>query len=102
MIRRPPRSTLFPYTTLFRSKVDAVDLAYFATVIKHLLKDPLVDFIGEIDDEHKSAFLGNAVGLLFPIHWPEPRSEEHTSELQSRPHLVCRLLLENKKHATIL
>ncbi len=54
------------------AKVDAVDLAYFATVIKPLLKDPLVDFIGEIDDEHKSAFLGNAVGLLFPIHWPEP------------------------------
>ena len=52
--------------------MDAVDLAYFATVIKPVLKDPLVDFIGEIDDEHKSEFLGNAVGLLFPIHWPEP------------------------------
>ena len=54
------------------AKVDAVDLAYFDTVIKPLLTDPLVDFIGEIDDEHKAAFLGNAVGLLFPIHWPEP------------------------------
>src|SRR2546428_6688712 len=54
------------------AKVDAVDLAYFETVIKPLLKDPLVDFIGEIGDEHKSEFLGNAVGLLFPINWPEP------------------------------
>jgi len=54
------------------AKVDAVDLAYFDTVIKPLLTDPLVDFIGEIDEAHKAAFLGNAVGLLFPIHWPEP------------------------------
>src|SRR3989442_5637664 len=64
MIRRPPRSTLFPYTTLFRS-----DWA------------PLAG--------------GNRFTLWMPLE--RARSEEHTSELQSRPHLVCRLLLEKKK-----
>src|SRR2546429_2606028 len=67
MIRRPPRSTLFPYTTLFRS-----DFARLRIVV---------------DDEHTAPLkLGT-----------RERSEEHTSELQSRLHLVCRLLLENKK-----
>src|SRR3989442_4309664 len=69
MIRRPPRSTLFPYTTLFRST------AYGGQVLgRHGVHDVL---------------LQKAQGLL-------QRSEEHTSELQSRPHLVCRLLLEKK------
>src|ERR1041385_9430846 len=63
MIRRPPRSTLFPYTTLFRS--------------------PLRDRFG-------------CSGRHFPGRFSVPRSEEHTSELQSRLHLVCRLLLEKK------
>ena len=54
------------------AKVDAVDVVYFDTVIKPLLDDPLIDFIGEIGDERKSDFLGNAVALLFPINWPEP------------------------------
>ena len=54
------------------AKVDAVDLVYFDTVMKPLLKDPLIQFIGEIGDEFKSEFLGNAVALLFPIDWPEP------------------------------
>src|SRR3989442_4381417 len=66
MIRRPPRSTLFPYTTLFRSR--AVD-------------------------ERAPA---HPVATLMEVAWKQ-RSEEHTSELQSRPHLVCRLLLEKKK-----
>src|SRR3989442_6877424 len=66
MIRRPPRSTLFPYTTLFRSGLD------HERAFEHV-------------DERRGEVL-----LL-------PRSEEHTSELQSRPHLVCRLLLEKKK-----
>jgi glycosyltransferase involved in cell wall biosynthesis len=52
--------------------VDAVDVVYFDTVIKPLLNDPLIDFIGEIGDERKSDFLGNAIALLFPINWPEP------------------------------
>src|SRR2546422_10816567 len=73
MIRRPPRSTLFPYTTLFRSLADkALKVAQL-----HLLESKVA-----VDYEAVSA---------------EDRSEEHTSELQSRLHLVCRLLLEKKK-----
>jgi glycosyltransferase involved in cell wall biosynthesis len=54
------------------AKVDAVDRAYFETRIRPLLDDPLVDYIGEIGDADKSAFLGGALALLFPIDWPEP------------------------------
>src|SRR2546429_3807554 len=75
MIRRPPRSTLFPYTTLFRSEVVAAGISTNATPPSNGS-----DVYFEI--------LGRPVGQ---------RSEEHTSELQSRLHLVCRLLLEKKK-----
>src|SRR2546429_5557995 len=81
MIRRPPRSTLFPYTTLFRSALDAVDqqgVAAHGAVIAHAKRT--VHLI-----EHA------------PVAALPQRSEEHTSELQSRLHLVCRLLLEKKK-----
>src|SRR2546422_6963481 len=78
MIRRPPRSTLFPYTTLFRSG-DHVDLS---------LSGEFRD--GRAGDERRRPFLDRAGFRL-------ERSEEHTSELQSRLHLVCRLLLEKKK-----
>ncbi|HLN84812.1 MAG TPA: glycosyltransferase family 4 protein [Candidatus Limnocylindrales bacterium] len=54
------------------AKVDAADAAYFRDEIKPLLADPLIEFIGEIGDDEKSAFLGNANALLFPINWPEP------------------------------
>lgn len=54
------------------AKVDPSDRAYFAEVVEPLLDDPLVEFIGEIGDDRKSEFLGGAVGLLFPIEWPEP------------------------------
>jgi glycosyltransferase involved in cell wall biosynthesis len=54
------------------AKVDKVDHDYFETTIKPLLDDPLIEFIGEIDDKAKSSFLGNAFALLFPIDWPEP------------------------------
>ena len=54
------------------AKVDAVDAAYFREVIEPLLDHPLVEFVGEIGDGEKSAFLGNAMALLFPIDWPEP------------------------------
>src|SRR3989442_10472371 len=76
MIRRPPRSTLFPYTTLFRSQLGGGLDALFeiGKVVLHV----------------------GRVGRL------EKRSEEHTSELQSRPHLVCRLLLEKKKKHSII
>src|SRR2546429_5057390 len=91
MIRRPPRSTLFPYTTLFRSIVDAVG-------------DDLGVGLG---GEPVAAALEIGTQLLVVlddavVHDREAvaRSEEHTSELQSRLHLVCRLLLEKKKHYT--
>src|SRR5207253_8066281 len=69
MHRQPPTSTLFPYTTLFRSK------AQFLAHISHEIRTPMNGVLGMIDS----------------------RSEEHTSELQSRGHLVCRLLLEKKQ-----
>src|SRR2546422_1599828 len=84
MIRRPPRSTLFPYTTLFRSVPRAKLNASFATRMPQAGDLALVSQSGAI-----------AAGL---IEWAaQRRSEEHTSELQSRLHLVCRLLLEKKK-----
>src|SRR3989442_4232527 len=90
MIRRPPRSTLFPYTTLFRSagkpkgSVVLVDEAYI-----HFSNAPsVIDLVKA----------GHDVIVLRTFS----RSEEHTSELQSRPHLVCRLLLDKKKNANSL
>src|SRR3989442_8889699 len=84
MIRRPPRSTLFPYTTLFRSGIavapDNPDVVYVANTTTWKSTDGGKTFVG---------FKGAPGG---------DRSEEHTSELQSRPHLVCRLLLEKKKN----
>src|SRR5258708_18493200 len=94
MIRRPPRSTLFPYTTLFRSLA--------APVITHPLP-PLSDYINHLATAHVVDAIGNDRDLdrFYRIEWqPIPnlmRSEEHTSELQSPDHLVCRLLLEKKK-----
>src|SRR3712207_7528048 len=80
MIRRPPRSTLFPYTTLFRSPADLVHVLHLHRLALHLAVDHVVgDF---------------PVLRALPLH--PPRSEEHTSELQSRQYLVCRLLLEKK------
>src|SRR5260370_16351872 len=83
MIRRPPRSTLFPYTTLFRS-------------LLHQVLGRRRD--GEIVDGIDIAVVGGqcANGGVFEDH-RQPRSEEHTSELQSHLNLVCRLLLEKKK-----
>src|SRR5689334_23845896 len=79
MIRRPPRSTLFPYTTLFRS-------------------------LGRVNEARRAQ--ANDPARSFVLHDGPPysnaRSEEHTSELQSQFHLVCRLLLEKKKKQTIL
>src|SRR2546422_7737677 len=82
MIRRPPRSTLFPYTTLFRSLLDRV---------VHLV----VGQLGEHGEGQAFRRVALTVGNL-RLRVGE-RSEEHTSELQSRLHLVCRLLLEKKK-----
>src|SRR2546422_7886724 len=91
MIRRPPRSTLFPYTTLFRSGGAG---GHFARQRKEFLK---VD-CGEFQMEHEVAKLIGAPPGYLGHRETQPRSEEHTSELQSRLHLVCRLLLEKKKN----
>src|SRR5687768_17938746 len=85
MIRRPPRSTLFPYTTLFRS-IDALVREVVPQDI--LLREPLR--LGEAKTENEAL-------AEISAHAAKNRSEEHTSELQSRLHLVCRLLLEKKK-----
>src|SRR2546422_3473358 len=87
MIRRPPRSTLFPYTTLFRSPVAGDDLVVAALLLG-------VEEIAA-DRERRPARPDRPAPQL--DRW-RPRSEEHTSELQSRLHLVCRLLLEKKKN----
>src|SRR2546429_4516280 len=89
MIRRPPRSTLFPYTTLFRSLCGAVRAGWFRvaelwTLAEGQKKRMILTFT--VECEYHSFLL---------------RSEEHTSELQSRLHLVCRLLLEKKKRVTL-
>src|SRR5688572_31590762 len=97
MIRRPPRSTLFPYTTLFRSGLAArprqrqkcgilLDLLQRGCAQRHHLVAADLFQVGEFDGD-----LG-ARGVV-----PDARSEEHTSELQSQSNLVCRLLLEKKK-----
>src|SRR3712207_8498574 len=96
MIRRPPRSTLFPYTTLFRSNpadFESLDFAHF--------------YLQPLDDEHAAENLRKtAAYCLEHPQWRvslqrhKLRSEEHTSELQSRQYLVCRLLLEKKKTTT--
>src|SRR3712207_8544283 len=100
MIRRPPRSTLFPYTTLFRSEgalpgsvlaqegEDGATGSVEGDSVEHLdAAEGLADLARPQGEGHRSSSLGSAV-----------RSEEHTSELQSRQYLVCRLLLEKKKN----
>src|SRR3712207_7423523 len=91
MIRRPPRSTLFPYTTLFRSRVAMDD------PLRRRLHDLR---LGVLQREPRGFFVagGNRLlNLADEAAHPGARSEEHTSELQSRQYLVCRLLLEKKK-----
>src|SRR5690348_17834137 len=90
MIRRPPRSTLFPYTTLFRS------LSGTATGTKKLRAERTADAY----QQGRRSVSANAAGARSAAHSGaiRCRSEEHTSELQSPVHLVCRLLLEKKKH----
>src|SRR3712207_7456882 len=95
MIRRPPRSTLFPYTTLFRSYAR-----------EHGLKDAMVSVLRTDDRVHGLLLVTDRLGevarftaadlALLETFAQHVRSEEHTSELQSRQYLVCRLLLEKK------
>src|SRR2546422_8442646 len=93
MIRRPPRSTLFPYTTLFRSDAD---LHAGLDRLPHSVLELAAELAGELDVLlHLGAVRAALFVVLADVHG---RSEEHTSELQSRLHLVCRLLLEKKKN----
>src|SRR3712207_7251711 len=95
MIRRPPRSTLFPYTTLFRSTV--------TSVMSVSAQPPLVG-VGLTAGGYPAEVLEEVGRCALTVLGAEhaivaSRSEEHTSELQSRQYLVCRLLLEKKKHS---
>src|SRR5258708_15525270 len=98
MIRRPPRSTLFPYTTLFRS-VLGLEKVHVNTLHHQALREvaPRLTITAHATD-----------GIIEGVELPDSRffvgvqrSEEHTSELQSPDHLVCRLLLEKKKHRAV-
>src|SRR3712207_7705544 len=97
MIRRPPRSTLFPYTTLFRSSLPqhrGHGAAHRAGGNRRAVRA-----------RTRGPRARRAQGAGVPAaqsEWADPRSEEHTSELQSRQYLVCRLLLEKKNHTIIL
>src|SRR2546430_7331712 len=111
MIRRPPRSTLFPYTTLFRSCTKRTPTigsradnrrSVFNRLSYQCILNPSCRILG-------SNALGTKPGVVAPLCRPkldelmpavEPRSEEHTSELQPQSNLVCRLLLEKKKKST--
>src|SRR5690606_39432130 len=101
MLRRPPRSALFPYTTLFRSQAVAQLLVHVARIaqpgdrVDQVALFEIVEVFGQGAIRLRQALQRTAetVGGVNPRH----RSEEHTSELQSRENLVCRLLLENKK-----
>src|SRR2546427_1984472 len=94
MIRRPPRSTLFPYTTLFRSGADE---AFLTSTTREIV--PIV----RVDETRVGTGVPGAItlALLQAFRERAQRSEEHTSELQSQSNLVCRLLLEKKKRVVI-
>src|SRR5258708_23366861 len=95
MIRRPPRSTLFPYTTLFRSYQDTNKAQYVLGKMLAMPQDNLY-VVGDFSQSiyaWRGADYRNMLNLKLDF-----RSEEHTSELQSPDHLVCRLLLEKKKN----
>src|SRR3712207_7080142 len=98
MIRRPPRSTLFPYTTLFRSEI--VQCSYNLTECKKFKGGIIMILLNELlkkTVDEKASDLHLTVGISPILRVNGKRSEEHTSELQSRQYLVCRLLLEKKK-----
>src|SRR2546430_13557847 len=101
MIRRPPRSTLFPYTTLFRSDYGTDLPAMWISSGDDLLALNNTKLLAKAEYEWECKIGGNTPPIRTPHGWLaiyHARSEEHTSELQSQSNLVCRLLLEQKKH----
>src|SRR5689334_24336362 len=102
MLLRPPRSTLFPYTTLFRSAEQTGEIVTLAAARRFSLV-----YVDQADPPRtlSPSWMGRPIplhatssGKVFLAWLPDARSEEHTSELQSQFHLVCRLLLEKKNH----
>src|SRR3712207_7658258 len=94
MIRRPPRSTLFPYTTLFRSlgaEPKSLDASKASDLYSSQVLNEVMEGLTRVEQENGKDVIK-----------PAGRSEEHTSELQSRQYLVCRLLLEKKKNNTYI
>src|SRR5260221_2265369 len=98
MIRRPPRSTLFPYTTLFRSIREFHDLINTLEIAKQLSGKAVTKVLTLLTVEFKIRERAAIASMLFKLI---ERSEEHTSELQSHSDLVCRLLLEKTKHQSV-
>src|SRR2546422_6382216 len=96
MIRRPPRSTLFPYTTLFRSTLAWMGVEGGVAIVAAVLAGSVALLGFGLDSGIE------AMASIIVIWRFTGRSEEHTSELQSRLHLVCRLLLEKKKKGQIV
>src|SRR5258708_30768012 len=102
MIRRPPRSTLFPYTTLFRSLERGDFRAVDELAMVEHAGDRLIDGFAEPPALRGDIDEGNGIWTHMLVHGAlQGRSEEHTSELQSPDHLVCRLLLEKKKDKNV-
>src|SRR3712207_8373624 len=93
MIRRPPRSTLFPYTTLFRSEHLSVIDYGDVPVVPGYIEESYERIAVGLEEVHRA-------GVVPVVLGGDHRSEEHTSELQSRQYLVCRLLLEKKNKTT--
>src|SRR2546430_13388236 len=101
MIRRPPRSTLFPYTTLFRSGIGIQALGQLSTNGQQAiaLSGAFQRNPSNTNDPTRVYSLGGGGSVSQSNTADSSRSEEHTSELQSQSNLVCRLLLEKKKHS---
>src|SRR5258708_30678385 len=101
MIRRPPRSTLFPYTTLFRSRVvlDGSDLGRHAILVAPEIDHAVLLLVAAaaVPDDDFALVVASSGTAAAATRSSTARSEEHTSELQSPDHLECRLLLEKKK-----
>src|SRR2546430_2944447 len=95
MIRRPPRSTLFPYTTLFRSALKELPIEWSFGAGESASSESILQFLRTGLDDASNVVVARRDGEL------EQRSEEHTSELQSQSNLVCRLLLEKKKSSMV-